>query len=355
MPRFPASELERATHEALRARDVPETAARIVTSHLMEAELSGVVSHGLIRLPQYIDTIEAGEIKLDGSLTTISERSGCCVLDGGGGFGPVMAHDAMELAIDKARRGGVGAATLTNTSHTGRLASYALQAVARGMVGIVLVNAGGTGQWVAPFGGREGRLSTNPIAFAVPRQNTFPIVLDIATSVVPEGKVRTMQVGGHQVPSGWLIDSDGESTTNPADLYGDPGGPRGGILPAAGHKGYGLAFVVDLLAGALSGSGVCRSPDAPVAGGSDGVLLLALDVESFVSARRFAEMASALVTHAKSCPPTRGFDEVLVPGEIEARCRRESLERGITIDAGRWSSIAAVLERLEIAIEPEQA
>ena len=232
MPTFLTPELERATVAVLVECGVPETAARIVAAHLIEAELCGVVSHGVIRVPQYVEAVEAGEIRVDAELTVLSERPGCCVLDGGGGFGPVMAHGAMERAIAKARQNGVGAATLANTSHTGRLASYALQAVDNGMAGLVLVNAGGKGQWVAPFGGREGRLSTNPIAFAFPRREAFPIVLDIATSVVPEGKVRAMQAGGREIPSGWIVDSDGESTTDPADLYGPP---RGAILPAAMH------------------------------------------------------------------------------------------------------------------------
>jgi uncharacterized oxidoreductase len=349
MPTFPASVLERATARAFVESGVPETAARIVAAHLVEAELCGVVSHGVIRVPQYVDAVEAGQIRVDAELTVLSERPGACVLDGGGGFGPVMAHGAMERAIAKARQNGVGAATLVHTGHTGRLASYALQAVDHGMAGVVLVNAGGNGQWVAPFGGRAGRLSTNPIAFAFPRGAAFPIVLDMATSVVPEGKVRAMKAGGGDLPSGWIVDSRGEPTTDPADLYGPP---RGAILPAAGHKGYGLAFVVDLLAGALSGAGVCRREDAPLSAETDGVLLLALDIASFLALERFAAMADSLVAHVTSCPPAPGFDEVLVPGELEARRRREGLARGIAIDDGRWSVIAATFERLGVPVEP---
>ncbi len=351
MPSFTTDALERACCAVFHATGVSEDAARTVTEHLLEAEISGVISHGLIRIPQYVEAIEAGEVALDAQLTLVNERPSGLVFDGGGGFGPVLAHEAMERTIGKARSNGIAAATLRHTSHTGRLASYALQAARERMIGMVLVNAGGRGQWVAPFGGRSPRLSTNPIAFAVPREDGFPIVLDIATSVVPEGKVRTMHVRGEDVPKGWIVRADGEPTTNPADLYGDGEGPRGAIQSMGGHKGYGLSFIVDLLAGALSGAGTCQSEDAPLSGGNDGTLLVAIDVGSFSSMDHFGGLANALVDYVHSCPPCPGFDEVLAPGELEARSRERALESGVEIEEARWATISAPFERLGVSIE----
>jgi uncharacterized oxidoreductase len=315
---------------------VPEPEAALVAEHLVEAELAGVTSHGVIRVPQYVEAIRQGQVVPDATVTVRKEALSAAVLDGHHGFGQVTARQAMDRAVAIADRTGIGAVTLVNCSHTGRLGSYTEHAARRGKIGLMMVNAGGHGQWVAPFGGTAGRLSTNPFSIAVPTGSDFPLVLDIATSAAPEGKVRALRAAGQPVPEGWVITAAGSTTTDPADLYGPP---RGALLPFGGHKGFGLAFMIDALAGGLSGAGCCCDPDAPLEGKSDGVFLLAIHVEAFCAPADFQEDVRQLIAHVKSSPPQPGVTEVFVPGELEARRKQQRLREGIPIDEGIWQSV----------------
>jgi uncharacterized oxidoreductase len=247
-----------------------------------------------------------------------------------------MAARAMDVAIEMARRSGVAAVTLVNCSHTGRLASYTEHSARQGIIGLMMVNSGGCGQWVAPYGGAAGRLATSPLSIAVPRGASAPMVLDMATSAAAEGKIRALWTAGRPIPSGWMIDHQGRETTRPEDLYGPP---RGAILPFGGHKGFGLAMMVDVLAGALSGAGSCARADAPMAGPTDGVFMLAIDPAAFCPLDEFRNIVDSLARHVKSSPAAPGFAEVFVPGEIEARLRAERVESGIPVDPGTWRTI----------------
>src|SRR5262249_46254446 len=189
------------------------------------------------------------------------------------------------------------------------------QATRRGMLGMMMVNGGGHGQWVAPFGARSGRLATNPLSIAVPSASSDPLVLDMATSAAPEGKIRAMLAAGLAIPEGWVVDHAGKPTRNPADLYGPP---RGALLPFGGHKGFGLALLIDALAGGLSSAGVCCDADAPLAGKGDGVFLVAIQIAAFAPLDQFQQTITRLVQHVKSAASSSG-GEVLVPGETEAR------------------------------------
>ena len=347
MPTFAPDRLTDAITRAFVVCSVPEGGARIVAEHLVDAELSGVTSHGIIRVPQYVKALQEGHVSLDAELTVTADHTGTAVLDGHGGLGQVMARRAMDVAIGKATECGVGAATLVNCSHTGRLASYALQAAEANMIGVVMVNPGGHGQWVAPFGGIAGRLGTNPLSIAAPTGNDTPIFIDMATCVAPEGKVRAWMVAGKELPEGWLRDAEGKPTTDPKDLYGPP---RGALQPVGGHKGYGLALLIDLIAGALSGAGVCTDPDAPLEGKTDGVFLLAINVQSFCPLDHFHHLANQLVRHVKSSPSAPGFDEVLVSGELEGRQKTERLQTGIPIEEKTWATIQATLDELGVSV-----
>jgi uncharacterized oxidoreductase len=334
------------THELTRiliAVGTPAAEAALVAEHLVEAEAAGVDSHGVIRVPQYVRAIEEGRIVPNARLAVVKETAATAVLDGGHGFGQVMARRAMDKAIELAQRAGVGVVTLVNCSHTGRLGSYTEHAAGHGKIGIVMVNAGGHGQRVAPFGGTAGRLATNPISIGLPAGAEFPLVLDMATSAAPEGKIRAMLAAGKPIPDGWVITHEGRSTTNPADLYGPP---RGGLLPFGGHKGFGLAVMIDALAGILSGAGCCHEVDAPMDGKTDGVFLMALSVDAFLPVSHFAEQVSALIRHVKSSPLASGVEEVLVPGEIEARRRARARQDGIEVADAVWHDLAAMLDRL---------
>ncbi len=340
MPVFFPAELTATIGPMLENLGVDRDSAGIVVQHLVEAELCGVRSHGLIRVPQYVGLLKAGKISPQARLSLERETVATAVLRGQHGFGQVMARGAMQLAIQKAAAVGIGATTLMECSHTGRLASYALQAVEHGMIGIVMVNAGGHGQWVAPFGGIAGRLATNPFSIAAPAIANEPIVLDVATSIAPEGKIRSMFNSQQPIPLGWVIDDQGRSTTNPADLYGPP---RGALLPFGGHKGYGLALLVDVIAGALSGAGCCRDANAPLAGDTDGVFLLAINPTAFCTTDEYLAQVEGLCRHVRSSPPAAGCDRVMIPGELEWTTRRRNLESGLSIDDATWALIEPLL------------
>ena len=204
------------------------------------------------------------------------------------------------------------------------------------MVGITMVNAGGTALYVAPFGGRDGRLATNPIAIATPTREGHPILLDITSSVVAQGKIRVALNRGDSVPLGWLMNSEGEPTSDPQDLMTSPPGvllPLGGI---AGHKGYALGLMIDILGGALSGAGCSGSGNTRL---QNGVLMIALDIANFTPLDDFYEHVDGLIAHVKASPTAPGFDEIFTPGEIEARQTERRLHEGIPVDDETWRQI----------------
>jgi hydroxycarboxylate dehydrogenase B len=348
MPTIKADSLVSAIAEIFRAVRVPFEAARAVAEHLVDAELCGVCSHGIIRVPQYVQAVEEGRVVADAQLTIERETISTVVLDGGNGFGQVMARGAMDIAIERAEIAGAAVVTLHNCGHTGRLGAYTEQAARRRMAGLMMVNSGGCGQWVAPFGGTAGRLATNPLSIAVPAEAGDPLVLDIATSVAPEGKIRTKLSAGRPVPEGWLIDPHGRPTTNPADLYGPP---RGALLPFGGHKGFGLSMLVDALAGGLSSAGCCTDANMPMAGRTDGVLMVAINVAAFCPPAEFLQSVQRLIAHVKSAPPAPGIAEVLVPGELEGRMRTQRLRDGIPVAETTWKLVQEAATRLNIALD----
>lgn len=340
--------LEKAVAGIFRACGVGPEEAGIVAAHLVDAEACGVPSHGLIRVPQYVAAVEQHRIRAGATARLLAETSSTAVLDGQHGFGQVMARRAMEAAIERAERSGIAAVTLFNCGHTGRLGSYTEQAGRRGMAGLMMVNNGGHGQWVAPFGGSAGRLSTNPLSLAVPTGTDDPLVLDIATSIVPEGKIRAALEAGQAIPEGWVLDSQGRATTNPADLYGCP---RGALLPFGGHKGFGLAMLVEALAGGLSGAGCCTDARASLEGQTDGVFLCAVKIDAFRPLAEFQRTISRLVRHVKSAPRAPGVTEILVPGEREAQNRRRHLREGIPLATGTSQMLRQLLGRYGVASE----
>jgi uncharacterized oxidoreductase len=335
VPVFSADYLLRTVSDIFKAHGASPEEAAMVAEHLVDAEACGVTSHGLIRVRQYVQALADGTIRAAAEPTIRTASASAATVDGQNGFGAVMARRAMDLACDIAERTAVGAVTLVNCGHTGRLGHYTEQAARRGLAGLMMVNAGGHGQWVAPFGGTAGRLSTNPLSIAVPGGED-PVVLDIATSVAPEGKVRALMAAGRLLPEGWLVNARGEPTCNPADLYGPP---RGALLPFGGHKGYGLAMLVEALAGGLSGAGCCTDPNAPMAGKTDGVFMLAVQIDAFLPLQQFRQTIGGLLRHVKCSPPAPSVSEVLVPGEHEARTRQQRLRDGIPVEPAVWQPI----------------
>ena len=336
MPYFTQDQLQKIAADIFTAKGVPNDEAEIIAELLVASNLAGHESHGVIRIPQYIGLIDDGLIQPGARVEIERESASHALINGQWGFGHVIAQKAMSLAIEKAKSSTISAISVYNCNHIGRIGSYPLLAAEAGMVGITMVNAGGTALYVAPFGGRDGRLATNPLAIATPTREGHPMLLDITSSVVAQGKIRVAINRGESVPLGWLIDGAGEPTDDPHDLNGTPPGallPLGGSV---GHKGYALGLMIDILGGALSGAGCSGSGNTRL---QNGVLMIALDVSNFIALDDFYAHVEGLVAHVKASPPAPGVDEILTPGEIEARQTAQRLSEGIPIDDETWRQI----------------
>lgn len=337
MPTFKPERLRQIGYQLFAAAGCPPEDTRTVVDHLVESNLFGHDSHGVIRYYEYSRAIRDGRFKTGMKPLVVQDRACTAIVDANGALGQVGGTFAMNLAIAKARQNGVGAVTLRNTSHVGRAGAYPLQAARAEMIGLAFVNAGRLGYQIAPFGGIDGRLSTDPIAFAAPRRNDPPILVDMTTSVVAEGKIRVAINEGRQVPEGWIIDANGNPTTDPNKFKEPPGAilPLGGVVA---HKGYGLGFVVELLGGALSGQG-CAAGDRVMI--SNGVLFTVYHIEHFTDLATYYDEVDGLVRHVKSSRLAPGFKEILAPGEPEFRSAARRQEAGITVDETTWGQICS--------------
>jgi len=315
---------------------IPVTEAEIVTRSMVNANLFGHDSHGVIHLPKYVKEIKEGLIVSGASIDTIQDSASISVLDGNWGFGPVIATHAVELAIQKARQTDVSTVTVSQCNEIGRLGDYVSLAAEADMIGILMVNDHGGGTCVAPYGGTEGRLSTNPIACAIPIASQNPIVLDMSTSVVASGKIRVKQRLNEPAPEGWLINTDGKSTTNVEDFYKEQPAsilPLGGI---ASHKGFGLSVIVDILAGALSEAGCSSNIDARV---GNGLFVLVINVASFRKFSGFSAEIERFVDYMKSSKTAEGVDIIQMPGERGWHEKQKRERDGIPIDKETWRQI----------------
>lgn len=340
-PTFRDSELVNLSTHLLRAAGATDEEARTVSKYLVAANLAGVDSHGIIRLTEYVDGIRCGLIKPGSKMEVVKETGSTALLNGNWGFGQVICTQAMELAIRKAEGSGVSAVGIFHCNHIGRLSEYSTMAIEHGMICFIAVNSDPS---VAPYGGKQAILSTSPISYAIPAGQKGPIVVDFATSAVAEGKVRTALSKGMKIPEGWIVNSAGHSSTNPADLYEPPLPPEqiklsGALLPAGGHKGYSLSLVVEALAGALTGNGC----DGEVKSGiTNGVFIVVVKIENFVPLNIFKSTIDRLISTVKSSPRAEGFNEILIPGEPERREEEKRSKDGIPIPDASWESIVKV-------------
>jgi uncharacterized oxidoreductase len=346
MPTLTYEALQEVLLRVVAALGPPADEAAVIAEALARANLAGHDSHGLIRVEQYAKMVQAGEIVPGASTTVVRETACTALLDGGWNFGQVVARHAMETAIRKAGEYGTATVSVRNSNHLGRLGEYSLMAAEAGMLCIATVNNHGRGNLVAPFGGSDGRLATNPVSFACPGPER-PILVDITTSVVAEGKVRIFKNAGKPVPEGWLIDSEGRPSTDPEDLYTTP---RGAILPfggAVGHKGFALGVMVDILSGALSGAGCSHSSTCRL---GNAMFFSVTDIEKFVSREEFLEHVGVLESHIKASPPAPGFSELLMPGEPEFRQEERRRREGVVIDEETWRQFTECARGLGVTV-----
>ena len=326
------------------AAGTPPEHARTVVAHQVGANLAGHDSHGVVLLPTYVERIDRGHIVPTARPVVINETPTTLAVNGQWGFGPFVSEWTMERCIAIAREAHVAAATVREQSHVGRLADYPLMAARAGFIGMIMCDSGQAPKQVAPYGGREARLGTNPLSIAFPTDLPGPVFLDMATSGVAAGKLIVARARKQPIPLGWVLDKEGRPTTDPNDYF------NGGVmLPLGGpegHKGYGLSFVVETLAALLPGLGFGVDPQGRH---NDGAFMLAIDPGAFMPLADFKAQVAAFVRYLKETPPAEGFDEVLYPGEREYRTEQQRRRDGIPIEDDTWRKIAELANRFGLA------
>ena len=336
MPRLKAAELLELVETILMAHGASTESARCVGEILVRADQSGHPSHGVLRILQYTNEIHAGSLKPQTSPRTIQETAVTALVDGGYGFGQVVATCALQIAIEKARQHGLSAVGTTRSYHVGRLGEYAERAARSGFVALLWANGMVPGGRVIPFGGNRGVLGTNPVAAGVPRdEGGPPIVVDFATAAIAEGKIRVARARGESIPPGMATDSDGKECTDPERFY------DGGFLRCfGGHKGYGISVMCEVLAGLVTGSGTpCMSGYQA----SNSTMFVLLDPACFRPMEEFLSDVQQFCEVVKSVPTAEGFDEVMLPGEPEHRCAAGNVDH-VEIADSTWQALRQINE-----------
>jgi uncharacterized oxidoreductase len=344
MPTVDSAKLEQLTRDIFVARGVPAGDAIWIATLLVRANLRGHDSHGVIRIPHYVRAMKAGEVNPTPAIRVVRETPTLALVDGDLGFGQVVARRGVAIAIEKAKAQGLAAVTLRRTNHVGRLADYAEMAAAEGLIGMLWVNAP-MALNVAPWGGAARRLGTNPHAIAVPGpQGTVAVSLDFATSVIAEGKLKVKLNRGEPVAPGIMLNAAGRPSTDPREFYAEP---PGSLLTMGAHKGFGLSLAVEILGGILSGTGGARPHRGPV---QNGTLMVCLDVSRFLPLEEFHAQVARLVDFVRSAPLATGAEEILIPGEPEARMERDRRARGVPLDEETWRQVAACAAEVDVTV-----
>ena len=301
---------------------VPDDDGALVADSLVQADLWGHQSHGLLRLPWYAARLRSGAMRAVTDPAVLADTGPLLLLDGRSGIGQVLADRARALATERARTHGVGVVGVRNSNHFGTAMYFTRRAARDGFVAVLTTNASPA---MAPWGGREKRIGTNPWSIAAPGPDGGVVAVDIANTAVARGKIYLAENRGEQIPEGWALTADGAPTTDPAEAL------LGVVLPMAGHKGYAISFLVDVLSGALTGSAVGSGVHGPYEAEQPsgcGHLLLALDPAAFGDRAGFRARMQQLVDEVKTVPLAQGFDEVFLPGEVEDRAEAANLAAG---------------------------
>lgn len=323
--------------------------AQDISHHLVEATASGHDSHGIIRVPRYIEALNNGHVSFGKVPVVVMESDSFVLFEGAHGFGQTLAKQSTDIGIKKAQTHGVALVGLRNAGHIGRIGAWAEQACAQGIVSVHFVNVCGA-LLVAPFGGAGRRMSTNPISIGVPNAGGDDFVLDFATSRVAEGKVLVAQKAGKQVDEACLVDGEGRATGDTHALYGEvaegqvpnAGNGAGALTPMGEHKGSGLSIACELLAGALTGSGT-SGPGGQV---HNGMLSVFVDPSVMDDGHAWANSVAEYIDYVRSCPAAKSADSVLIPGDPERRAREYRLQHGIPLDEQSFSDILRAAETL---------
>jgi uncharacterized oxidoreductase len=342
MPTLEATALERLARDIFAARGVPADDAAWIASLLVRANLRGHDSHGVIRVPQYVAALQRGTLNPKPQMRLIVDTPTIAILDGDGGFGQVVARRGVALVLERVRAQGLAAVALRGANHVGRLADYAEMLAADGVIGLLWANARG-GLNVAPWGGAGRRLGTNPHAIAVPGPGgVVSMSHDFASSVWAEGKLRVKFNRGETVPAGIMLNGRGEPSTDPREYYTEP---PGSLLTAGAHKGFGLSIAIEILGGILSGAGAASGEPAVF---RNGTLIVAIDPARFLPLEDFHAQVTALLEWVRTAPLAAGAQDILIPGEPEARMERERRAGGVPVEDETWRQIRQAAEEVGV-------
>ena len=341
---FTADYLQSLGEELFVACGAPPDEAAIVANELVDASLMGLESHGVTRYIMYVEEVLAKRIKPGAPVRLVRETPTLAVVDGGFNFGQVGAMRMVDIVCTKAREAGIAFAVSQHCHHVGRLGAYPQKAAEQGLFCLAVVNSSKHGHFVVPWGGSEGRLATNPLAYGVPTGEK-PVVMDMSTSMIAEGKIRVLMHAGEPVPEGRILDGEGQPTTDPKAFYGPP---RGNILPFGselGYKGFGLGLLVEILGSVLAGEALTNEYRY-----INGLALLAIDPEPLCGATRFRGLMDELCAYMTSTPPASGHEEVVMPGELDFRAREQRRRDGIALSAETCRQIEAAARQVGVKV-----
>ena len=321
----------------------------LVADNLIHANLTGHDSHGVGMLPRYVEAVHSGELRPNAEIDVLSDTGNMLVVDGKAGYGQSIGRQAMGLAIGRAREHGVCVMSIRRSFHLCRIGAWGEQCAREGLISIHYVNVVGHPGLVAPWRGSDARYATNPYCITMPATATNPIIqLDMATSVIAQGKVRVARNKGERLAPGVLIDGDGRPTTDPNALFRQP---MGAILPFAEHKGYGMALLSELMAGVLSGGQTCRpETDHEQDTILNNMLSIIMDPMRLVSREFYDGEVDATVAHVKASPPMDPDEPVLIPGDPERASLAVRSRDGIPVDDETWRELEAAAASVGLEI-----
>ena len=350
MPLVESTKLTGIVHRVFAAAGSDEAEAKIVAEHLVEANLRGHDSHGIGLIANYLRNLGNGKAAVNEKGHVVSDAGSMIVYDGARGWGQIVAREATLLGIARAKETGVAVVALRNAHHIGRVGTYGEMCAAAGLVSISFVNITDQRPAVAPWRGSDARFGTNPVTIAIPGPTPDrPIIADMATSRIAMGKVRVARNKGEEIAPGTLLDADGQPTNDPNVMYRRP---RGALLTFAEHKGYALAFICEILAGAVTGSGTMRPERQEDASVTNGMLLVVIDPARLTEPGWLNEEIRAMTDYVTASPPRRAGEPVLIPGDPERLMRAQRIAEGVPIDEETWREFAAAARTVNVLVEP---
>ena len=340
---YKPDELKELCIEIFRKLGLGREEAEIISGVLVEADLRGISSHGIARLPIYAKRIRLGLINPNPQPKVLRENETSALVDADNGMGHIASYRAMQICINKAKKAGMGSIAVRGSNHFGINAYYTMMAAREDLIGMAFTN---TSPLMVPFGGSERLLGSNPLSIAIPAGNEPDLVLDMATSVAPRGKLEEAARKGLSIPEGWAVDKDGRVTLDPKE------GLSGALLPFGGPKGYGLAILVDIMCGVMTGSdfgphcgALFDDFDRPQ---NIGHFFMAINIENYMSIEDFKERMDTMVRTIRESTKAPGVDRIYMPGEIEYEKSIDLRKTGITLAAAVVSELNDLAESLGV-------